>query len=452
MIDLLNLPGITPVDMEQVDGELVIKANTLDNNIPKCPQCDKPMHKHGRRTNVFADTPMQMQPTKIEISRQRYRCRECKTLHVPELPFLDEKRNATKRLIESLNERCLSKTFSSLAEDTGLAVNTVKGVATDFIGHIEANVRFETPTFMGIDEVMLAGDYRCVITNLGTHTMYDMLQHRTQDHLKPYFANLPDKEKVEWICTDMWRPFKRSFTEHLPNAKLVIDKFHVVKMASEALEVERKRYQSLLTKKDRLHVKKSLRWMVLKRPSELSPAETYELSVVRSKLPALGQAYDLKEAFYRIYDCKTKEAAQQAFDNWKAAVPREMKGFAGLVKTVHNHYDDIFAYWDAPISLTNGYTEAMNGVAKVANRMGRGYSYEVIRAKILYGKLARQIGSKVTVEPIQAEDVDDATIANFAFTKTLSFRTSPTKQKKTVIEYGAHIPTLVKMAEDGLLD
>ncbi|VDA76627.1 Putative transposase (identified by ISEscan HMM) [Klebsiella pneumoniae] len=76
---------------------------------------------------------------------------------------------------------------------------------------------------MGIDEVNLAGGYRCVITNLATNNVFDMLEHRTQEHLKPFFKDLPDADKVEWVCTDMWRPFKRSFAQHSPNAKLVID-------------------------------------------------------------------------------------------------------------------------------------------------------------------------------------------------------------------------------------
>ncbi len=54
---------------------------------------------------------------------------------------------------------------------------------------------------------------------------------------------------------DMWRPSSCSFAQYLPNAKLVIDKFHVVKIASEALEAERKNYQAQLSKEDRIYVK-----------------------------------------------------------------------------------------------------------------------------------------------------------------------------------------------------
>ena len=145
-----------------------------------------------------------------------------------------------------------------------LAVNTIKNIAQDLIVDLERTVRYETPVIMGIDEVNLAGDYRCVTTNLATNNVFETLEFRTQDHMMPFFEKLRDREKVEWVCTDMWRPFKRSFSPYLPNARLVIDKFHVVKMASEALDDERKKYQATLSKNERVHIKKSIRWLTLK--------------------------------------------------------------------------------------------------------------------------------------------------------------------------------------------
>ncbi|MDW5792950.1 transposase, partial [Klebsiella pneumoniae] len=88
-----------------------------------------------------------------------------------------------------------------------------------------------------------------------------------------------------------------------------------------------------------------------------------------------------------IYDEPDKQSAQNAFEAWENSLPPYgMEPFKKLVKTVHNHYDDIFAYWDAPFSITNGYTEGLNGLIKMSNRLGRGYSYDIIRAKTLYSK------------------------------------------------------------------
>ncbi len=424
MIDLLGLPGVEPVDLIPGNKRLTVVAQISDNIAPSCDVCGKPMHRHGRRTNTFADTPMQMQPTKLEIIRPRYRCEVCKTMVVPELPFLDERRRTTKRLVDAIRERCLSTTFHDMAHQTGLAVNTIKNIALDMIVDLERTVRYETPIIMGIDEVNLAGGYRCVITNLATNNVFDMLEERTQERLKPYFEKLSDREKVEWVCTDMWRPFKKSFGTFMPTARIVIDKYHVVEKASRALDEERKKYQAQLSKNERVFVKKSIRWLTLKRPANLTAAEQKALIEVQRDIPDLAEAYDYKEAFYRIYDELEKEAAMRAFEAWEKRLPAKgMDGFRVLAKTVHNHYEDIFAYWDSPSQITNAYTECLNGLIKIANRMGRGYSFEIIRAKTLYAKYARKVGSGVRI--LEA-----------------------TGTPRTV-EYGPHIPTLVDIAESG---
>lgn len=422
MLDLLNLPGIRPVDMYKQSKSLIIVAEMGSVEVPRCRACDIPMHKHGTRTNKFMDTPLYMEPVRLEVHRPRFRCELCGKIAMPELSFLDDKRRATKRLVDVIRQQCLSMTFRALAEQTGVAVNTVKNIAHDLIEELSQTVRYETPVIMGIDEVNLAGGYRCVITNLATNNVFDMLEHRTQEHLKPFFKSLPDGDKVEWVCTDMWRPFKRSFAQYLPNAKLVIDKFHVVKMASEALEAERKKYQAQLSKEERIYVKKSIRWLTLKRPDNLSPTEEEALAIVRQAIPELAVAYDFKEAFFCIYDEPDKQSAQHAFEAWENSLPEQgLEEFRRLAKTVHNHYDDIFAYWDAPFPITNAYTEGLNGLIKMANRLGRGYSYDIIRAKTLYSKEARKVGRGIRIGHGK-------------------------------VEYGPHIPTLLKQVESGELD
>ncbi|EMH0061283.1 ISL3 family transposase [Providencia rettgeri] len=437
MVDILQLDGVQPVDYRNEDGYIIITVQPMGDRIETCPECDGRLYKHGQRINSFADTPIQMQPVKIEVVRTRYRCSSCKIMITPQLSFLDEKRRATHRLIQQVRKRCLERTFTQLAEDTGLVVNTIKNITLDFVQELERDVKFETPMIMGIDELMLMGSYRCVITNLAMNSLYDMLPARTQDTLMPYFATLPDAEKVEWICSDMWRPFKKSFKLYLPNAKLVIDKFHVVRMASQALEIERKSLQSELNRYSRLNMKKHLRWLLLKRPSSLTEEQLEVLSQLETLHPEFKEAYDFKEQFYDIYEAADKDEAIRRFAEWENTIPKHLKSFHSVAKTVHNHFEDIFAYWDAPIRITNAYTEGHNGITRVANRMGRGYTFEVIRAKMLYNKVARSI----TTLSSQSNKL----IANNSQTDGFS-----TSQGKTMLEYGAYIPTLVELYDEDI--
>ena len=449
MLNILQLDGATPTDIRYEDSSIVISIEPSDDAVAKhCHNCGAKVYKHGKRVNRFADTPMQMQPVTLEVTRTRYRCADCKSMFMPEFTFLDDKRRATSRLIDAIKKRCLNSTFTHLSEETGLAINTIKNISSDYIEELERTVRFETPSIMGIDELKLGGEYRCVITNLGMKSLYDMLPNRRQELLIPYFEKLPDADKVEWVCTDMWRPYKRSFRDYLPNATLIIDKFHVVRIASELMEKERKDMQSQFNKVARLHAKKNLRWLTLKRPDSLNEQELEMLEDMEKTMPKLKLAYDIKEDFYKIYDCETKDAAEEAFKNWADNIPTDLPQFNDLVKTVSNNYDDIFAYWDAPFNITNAYTEGHNGLTRVANRLGRGYSFEVIRAKMLYNKIARSLTSistkaTSTKPSIVTPNSPVTTVSN----KDLNFSFS-TKYKKMKIEYGAHIPTLVECFEE----
>jgi len=449
MLDILQLDGVKPTDIRSEDGSIIISIEPLETTIgTRCPNCGNKLYKHGSRINHFADTPQQMQPVVLELTRNRYRCTECKSMFMPEFSFLDDKRRATGRLIDAIKRRCLNYTFTYLAEETGLAINTIKNITSDYIDELEQTIKFETPIIMGIDELLLGNEYRCIITNLGMKSLYDMLPNRRQELLIPYFKNLPNPEKVEWVCTDMWRPYKASLKDFLPNATLVIDKFHVVRIASEIMEKERKEMQSQFNKVARLHAKKSLRWITLKRPNSLNEEEQEILKDMETTMPKLKLAYDVKEDFYNIYDCETKKAAEKAFKNWADNIPNDLSKFKDLVKTVSNNYESIFSYWDAPLSITNAYTEGHNGLTKVANRLGRSYSFEVIRAKMLYNKIARSVTTVSTKANVNKSiDFTPDCPVTTVLSKDLNFSFS-TKYSKMKIEYGTHIPTLVEIFDE----
>ena len=91
MLDLLNLPGIKPVDMRHESKGLVIVAKPETVEVPLCGDCNTPMHKHGTRKNKFMDTPLYMEPVRLEVQRPRFRCELCGKMSMPELSFLDDK-------------------------------------------------------------------------------------------------------------------------------------------------------------------------------------------------------------------------------------------------------------------------------------------------------------------------------------------------------------------------
>lgn len=187
-----------------------------------------------------------------------------------------------------------------------------------------------------------------------------------------------------WVCTDMYRPFKKPIGELLPNARWVIDRFHVVKMATHAVDQLRKSFQAVLPSDTRCTFKKTIRWLLVCNPSRLTPEDKQVLGVVRTVCPDLMAGYDLKEDFRTIWEAGTRTAAEERFVACKNSIPTDsaFDDFRSLANTFENFHENILNFFDAN-SLTNGYTESLNGLIKIVNRLGRGYDFETLRLKML---------------------------------------------------------------------
>ncbi len=383
-MNILNLPNWNIIEVKESPHDYHITAKYLPQpNI--CVWCNSPeFYKFGMKKQVFMDLPHHGKRTGIAVHRQRFRCRACERTFSEPLPDMDEQCTATKRLVAYIERESLTKTFLSIAEDVGVHEKTVRNIFHEYVKRLSEAIKFVTPRWLGIDEVYLVRKMRCVLTNVEENTVVEMLAKRDKRTLANYFQGVTDREKVELVTIDMWRPYLDVAKAMLPQAAVIIDKFHVVKMANAALESVRKATRENLTDRQRRTLKKD-RFILLRRRSELDAKDILLLETWTKNFPLLGQAYELKELFFGIYDAKSKSDAARRFDDWRASVPDELESpFGPLITAWSNWEEHILNYFDSPI--TNAYTEAMNGVIKLVNRKGRGYSFDVIRAKILYGE------------------------------------------------------------------
>jgi len=179
----------------------------------------------------------------------------------------------------------------------------------------------------------------------------------------------------------MWAPYRDAVYAVLPKAAVVVDKFHVVRMASQGLDTVRKKAGHDLHVKGRRQLMRS-RFLLLRRNRDLQAMQRLDLDGWLKNIPLLQQAYTAKERFYDIWDAPDKRTARAEYHSWVKTLPAELgPAFRPLLTAMQNWETEILAFWDHPV--TNAYTEAANGVLKVINRTGRGYSFPVIRARIL---------------------------------------------------------------------
>ena len=188
---------------------------------------------------------------------------------------------------------------------------------------------------MGIDEVHLIKP-RGVITNIENNTVVELLANRNKETIIKYLYQLEGKQHIQYVTMDMWRPYKDAVEEVLPQANIVIDKFHVVKMANEALERVRKSFRESLTPKQRRGLMHD-RFILLKRESELNGKEVSLVASWLNNYPELGEAYRLKEDFFNIYQANSKHEALLMFADWEKSIqPNVRDAFADLIRAWRN--------------------------------------------------------------------------------------------------------------------
>lgn len=358
-----------------------------------CPKCGKKMYKHGKRRVLINDTPVNGMPHVLEINFYRMRCSECGEMWSPKLQDIDENRRITERALVDITDKCLRNTFEDVSNDYLITGETASNIFEDFLDENADKLRFKTPVFLGIDEIKIKklGEIT-VVTDLEHRTLYDILPKRNQVALAEYFSQLPDRETVLWVCTDMYRPFEKPIAAALPNARWAIDHFHLVGYANMALDSVRKTIQDTLGKKARIKTKKGLAYTLKKRLKDLDAEEAEKIALIRTKpkMAPMAIAFDLKEAFFNIYDenLASVDNAKRAFDEWEQSIPADAiyEPFRTLAKTVHNFYVQIFNYWECPIAVSNGFTECMNRLIRENNCRGRGYSFKILRGRSLYRK------------------------------------------------------------------
>lgn len=391
-MDTLNIPSVKTIGGGELASDLYVVAANLVAKPSKCPYCSSvKFWEFGTRNTRYFDFKLHGKKTLINLKRQRYRCQSCLRTFFHESDAFDPDFQLTSRVVRHIEESAIVKPFTHIADELSIDEKLVRNVFSRYAQKREKEMKPQAGRIVGIDELYLLRQFRCIITNIDQRTITDLLKVRDQGTLTKYLKRMDGRDKIERVCIDMWRPYQQAVEAALPGVPITIDKFHVVKAANYAMEEIRKETQRKLPKGKKLDLMRS-RYILLRRSRDLKPKELKKVEQWRRVYPALIDAWELKEHFFRIYDQKTPAAAREAFKQWRVDLPLTVHGqFRELVNMVNNWEEQIFNYFDERV--TNAFTECANGIAKVANRTGRGYSFKVIRYKLLFAHSHRKSAS-----------------------------------------------------------
>lgn len=379
----LHLNGISTSGEMTDNGQNYI-AHAITTIKPQCcPRCKHvKLYEFGDRAIRVIDLPIHGKQVLINLDRKRYRCQKCKHTFMPAHPEIDTEFRLTTRAVKWIERESMRQTFAYIAHQIGIDEITVRRVFWRYAQNREKTLKPTAGRILGIDELYLLSEFRCIITNLQDHTVVDLLKDRDRRRVQKYLKGLDGVKDVDRVCIEMWRPYRDAVREAMPDVPVTVDKFHVLKWANHTMEQIRKDTQRKLERGKKLDLMRS-RHILLRRKPTLDKQEQAKIKRWRRTYPALIDAWELKEQFFNIYEQRSAEAARDAFTEWRYNLPLTVHHqFKELVNMVENWKDEIFNYFDEPV--TNAFTECANGLAKITNRTGRGHSFAVIRFKVLF--------------------------------------------------------------------
>ena len=230
---------------------------------------------------------------------------------------------------------------------------------------------------MCLDEKMVSKKYTTILSNQETGKIALLIDSVNPVLVKKAISCLGQEqlEGIKNISADMSPVMKKIIRESIPQATIVIDKFHVIKHILDALNairlgLKQEAKQSLEASAANpngwtdLQLLEKTRYLLFKLETELDSEQKQVLHFVLGKYPRLYTAYYLVQEIRTWYNPKNIGQPVTAIDNelhrWLQKVKEtKIKAFQPIVKMFNTHYQDIIRYFEK--GLTNAKAENLNG-------------------------------------------------------------------------------------------
>jgi transposase len=353
-----------------------------------CSACGSTaVSSRGQAVRRFRGPPIGSKPVTLVLPIPRVECRDCGVVRQVAVSFAEPRLRYTKSFARYALELSRLMTIKDVAEHLGISWDVIKDIQKQDLGKRFGKPKLKHVRQIAIDEISVGKGhhYVTVVLDLESGAVVHVGQGKGGDALTAFWKRLRSSgAKVQAVATDMSPAFIEAVITHLPQATLVFDRFHVMKLYNDKLSDLRRELHREAT--DLLHkdVLKGTRWLLLKRPENLDPRrnEPARLEEALRLNRPLALAYYLKEDLAEVWEQEDGQAAQAFLLDWihqaEASGIRVLKTFA---KTLRTHAWGILAYYDHPIST--GPLEGTNNKIKTMKRQAYGFrDQEFLRLKI----------------------------------------------------------------------
>lgn len=393
-----HFPGFVYAAVRLIEATSTIEVDVRARrgSKPHCSCCGKTAPGYDvlpmRR---FEFIPIWGYAVRLLYAMRRVQCRRC-GVKVETVPWAMGKHSLTKAYMLYLAHwaRKLSwkETAASFGTTWDQVCHAVEYVVQWGLEHRELG----TLRAIGVDEIHIGQSHKFLTLVYQIEADCTRLlwvgKDRTMHSFEKFFTLIGQElaGRIEFVCSDMWRPYLELIARHCPRALNILDRFHMVAKLNKALDEVRAGEARRMLREGYEPVLKKKRWCLLKRPENLTDKQRLSLRELLGYNLKSVRAYLLKEEFQLFWEYDSPTWAAKFLDAWcTRAMRSRIEPVKKFARTVRAHRELLLNYFRAKKQFSSGVIEGLNNKCKVTLRKAYGYRTFRIAELSLYHVLGR---------------------------------------------------------------
>ncbi len=366
-------------------GDLVVAVKPHKTGC-RCPQC-------GRRGRIvrtmgprrWRDVRVCGRTVWLQHCPREIRC-PTHGRRVEDPPWAEPTARISYRCEYLLLRYCQAMPQKTVSLLLGLAPSTVSDLLHRIVRRARLRHKIRGLKTLGVDEISYARGHRyaTVVYDLDRSCVVWVGRGKARETIDQFFRHLSDyqKARIRWACCDMSEAFMGAIQQHCPRARLVLDRFHVVKALNDAVDEVRKAQWREASAKDRISLK-GLRWLLYRHSSHRSGRDTATLRALEKANRRIYRAWRLKDEFEQLWEYNARWAAERFLKRWTTtALKSRLEPLRKFVGTVRKHAEGILAFVDT--RLTNAVAEGLNRIIPMVKNRASGFRSLEAFADLIY--------------------------------------------------------------------
>jgi len=368
----LGLPEVRVIREKETEQEIEVEVEYRARSAlcPRCGQSTAKVHSTNRQSK--RDRRLWDKPVFLILRKRRFCCLSCGKVFTEPDSVFGARRRSSQRFRQHLGQEALHQPIRHVAHKEDVGEGLVRRCVTEEAQRIlQAPEKPPVARVLGLDEFSIRKGqvYDTAIVDLERKQILGVVSGHRQGEVSSFFDAMAEPEQVQVVVMDMHEPFRQAVEMCLPQATVVIDKFHVIMHIHRALDQVRTSMQPAKGRKGELF---GARYLLLTAAERLTPERYARLRETLERYPVLRQAWALKEGFRAWYHSPNRVQAEEGLALWEDSV-RQLGSthFTTLLTMLKRWRQEILNYFDYP--YTNGFLEGKNNRIKVIKRVAYGY-------------------------------------------------------------------------------